>query len=234
MTAPHPVQLVAVVGGSGAGKGWFVDCLCRGFAGNACHLQLDDFYRDLSHLPLPVRAQQNFDVPDSIDWAQAERVLRACRKGEPTAIPRYDFATHCRTAEHRPWEPRPLVLVDGLWVLHSPEIRSLFALKIFLDAAPELRHRRRLARDVAERGYTRDAIEHQLRTAVVPMHDRYVEPQKKWADVILTQPFQEEQISYLCDRLWPLLAETGDLPGWEHATFRTGLLELLAHHEYCN
>ena len=225
---------MAVVGGSGAGKGWFVDRLCRVLAGNACHLQLDDFYRDLSHLPLSVRAQQNFDVPDAIDWAGAERVLRACRNGEPTAIPTYDFATHCRTDENIPWDPRPLVLVDGLWLLHPPEIRSLFALKIFLDAPADLRRRRRLARDVAERGYTREAIEHQLRTAVVPMHDRYVEPQKQWADIILTQPFQEKQILNLCDRLWPLLADTGVIPCWEHETFRAGLLDLLANHEYCN
>ena len=234
MIAPHPVQLVAVVGGSGAGKTWFVERVCRVFAPNACQVQLDDFYRDLSHLPLPERARENFDVPESIDWAWAARVLRACRNGEPAAIPRYDFATHCRIAGHNAWEPRPLVLVDGLWLLHPPEIRSLFALKIFLDAPAGLRRRRRLARDVAERGYTRDAIEHQLRTAVVPMHDRYVERQKKWADVILTQPFQERQIADLCDRLLALAAGAGVIPAWEHESLRAGMLDLLAHHEYCN
>ena len=234
MTAPHPVQLIAVVGGSGAGKGWFVARLCQLLGENACHLQLDDFYRDLSHLPLHVRARQNFDVPDAIDWPWAQRVLRACRTGEPTTIPGYNFATHCRTTGRTNWAPRPIVLVDGLWLLHPPEMRPLFALKIFLDTPADLRRRRRLARDVAERGYSREAIELQLRTAVAPMHDRYVEPQKNWADLVLTQPFQEMQLLELCDRLCPLLTHAGVLACWEHETFRAGLLGLLANHEYCN
>jgi uridine kinase len=234
MSAPNPVQVVAVVGGSGAGKGWFVNRLCRLLGGQACHLQLDDFYRDLSHLPLHVRAQQNFDVPEAIDWSWAQRVLRACRAGEPTSIPGYNFATHCRTAERPNWRPRPVVLVDGLWLLHPPEMRPLFALKIFLDTPPELRRRRRLARDVAERGYTREGVEHQLRTDVAPMHDRDVEPQKRCADLVLNQPFQETQLLELCDRLWPLLTDAGAIARWEHETFRAELIGLLANHEYCN
>ena len=233
MNAEHPVQLIAVVGGSGAGKGWLVERLCRLFGPNACHLQLDDFYRDLSHLPLEDRAQRNFDEPDAIDWGWAERVLRECRRGYATTLPSYNFATHCRTAE-RDWMPRPIVLVDGLWLLRSPAVRELFALKIFLDTPPQLRRSRRLARDVAERAYTRDAIEHQLSTTVVPMHERYVEPQKKWADIALTQPFREEQLFALADRLWRIVNRNALIPPWEHETFRTELIGLLVNHEYCH
>jgi uridine kinase len=233
MSRPHSVHLIAVVGGSGAGKGWFVERICRLLGEMACHLQLDDFYRDLSHLPLAQRAQQNFDVPDAIDWTQAERVLRDCRSGEPTVIPTYDFATHCRASPAR-WEPRRFVLVDGLWLLHRAEIRALFALSIYLDTPPELRHSRRLARDVAERGYTREAVERQLRTAVAPMHERYIEPQKAWADIVLAQPFSEGQLLDLSNRLWSLLTSAGANACWEHAAFRAELLGLLAHHEYCN
>jgi uridine kinase len=233
MTAAHRVQLIAVVGGSGAGKGWFVERLCRVLGDKACHLELDDFYRDLSHLPLSVRAAQNFDVPDAIDWEWAQRVLCACREGEAVTIPGYNFATHCRTAGRTNWAPRPVVLVDGLWLLHRPEIRSLFALKIFLDTPASLRRKRRLVRDVVERGYSREAIEHQLRTAVLPMHERYVEPQKQWADLVLNQPFEEPQLTDLCDRLWTLLTNSAVIR-WEHETFRAELLSHLANHEYCN
>ena len=230
----NPVQLIAVVGGSGAGKGWFVDKLCRLLGEKACHLQLDDFYRDLSHLPFERRAEQNFDVPDAIDWQGAERVLRACLAGQPTNLPSYNFATYCRATERTDWTPRPMVLVDGLWLLRPPEIRSLFTLKIFLDTPADLRRTRRLARDVAERGYTRERIEHQMTTMVTPMHDRYVEPQKEWADVNLAQPFRERELLHLSDRLWAVLARGAVVPCWERETFRAELLELLANHEYCH
>jgi uridine kinase len=234
MNTTPPVQLIAVAGGSGAGKGWFVERLCRLLGDKARHLQLDDFYLDRSHLPPRRRSRLNFDVPTAIDWDGAERVLRDCRAGLPTRVPRYDFATHCRLTDHIAWEPRPLVLVDGLWLLRPPALRELFDLKIYLDTPTDLRRTRRLARDVRERGYTAAAVEHQLRTAVMPMHERYVEPQKKWADLVLTQPFEEEQLADLADRLWALLDRASLVPPWMHETFRAELFDLLAHHEYCN
>lgn len=234
MSVTAPVQLIAVVGGSGAGKGWLVSRLCRLLGEKACHLQLDDFYRDRSHLPPSRRARLNFDVPRAIDWTRAHHVLRDCRAGQPTSLPSYDFATHCRTHERADWKPRPVVLVDGLWLLRPPAIRALFDLKIFLDTPPEVRRTRRLARDVAERGYTHHAIEHQLRTAVLPMHDRYVEPQKRWADVVLAPPFSAERLVGLADRLWPMLSHAGLGHRWEREAFRAELIELLAHHEYRN
>jgi uridine kinase len=226
--------LIAVVGGSGAGKGWLVERVCRLVGSDACHLQLDDFYRDRSHLPLQRRARINFDAPRAIDWTWAERVLRACRSGHATSIPRYDFATHSRSEQPADWEPRALVLVDGLWLLRPPAIRALFDLKLYLDTPSDLRSRRRLARDVAERGYPRDAVEYQLRTAVAPMHERYVEPQKKWADVILTQPFEEPQLLALANRLWSMLDRASLTARWDRETFCAEFLRLIAHHEYCN
>ena len=234
MSAVPPVQLIAIVGGSGAGKGWLVERLCRLLGDHACHLQLDDFYRDRSHLPLARRARLNFDIPQAIDWAGAERVLRDCRAGETTTLPRYDFATHCRVAELTHWQPRSIVLVDGLWLLRPPAIRRLFDLKIYLDTPTDLRCTRRLARDVAERGYTTEMVDRQLRTAVLPMHERYVEPQKKHADLVLAQPFQEHELLSLADRLWAILRRTELIPAWQHETFRAELLATLAEHEYCN
>jgi uridine kinase len=234
MSHPSPVKLIAIVGGSGAGKGWLVRRLCELLGDKVCHLQLDDFYRDRSHLTPTQRARLNFDVPRAIDWKSAQRVLHECRTGQPTSVPRYDFATHCRISDQRPWIPRPLVLVDGLWLLRPPEVRRLFDLKIYLDTPVDLRRTRRLARDTIERGYTLSAVEHRLRTEVVPMHERYVEPQKKWADIVLTQPFQEAEIVQLADRLWPLLSGTALLQPWMHETFRAELVAQLANHEYCN
>lgn len=234
MSNPVPVRLIAIVGGSGAGKGWLVERLCRLLGDHACHLQLDDFYRDRSHLPLARRARLNFDIPAAIDWEGARRVLQDCRSGRATSLPRYDFSTHTRAGDRTGWEPRPIVLVDGLWLLRPPAIRALFDLRVFLDTPAELRRTRRLARDVAERGYTHEAIERQLRTAVLPMHARYVEPQRKWADVVLTQPFQEEQLLGLADRLWAVLGDDSPARPWNRESFRTELLAALSPHEYCN
>ncbi len=234
MSSPYPVQLIAIVGGSGAGKGWLVDRLARLLGDRASRLQLDDFYRDRSHLPPSRRAQVNFDRPHAIDWARAEQVLLDCRAGRSTTLPCYDFATHSRVDDRTRWQPRSIVLVDGLWLLRRPALRRLFDLKIFLDTPPDLRCTRRLARDVAERGYTREMVGRQLRTAVLPMHDRYVEPQKKHADLVLTQPFQEASVAALAARLWTLLSNASLVPSWQHETFRAELVALLTHHEYCN
>ncbi|MDO8543317.1 MAG: uridine kinase [Opitutaceae bacterium] len=228
------VQLIAVVGGSAAGKGWVVSRLCRLLGDKAAHLQLDDFYRDRSHLPPARRARINFDVPHAIDWPWTERVLRACVSGEPADLPHYDFATYSRQPSGRPWTPRPLVFVDGLWLLRPPAVRRMFDLKIFLDTPTDLRRSRRLLRDVAERGYTAGDVQHRLRTLVEPMHERYVEPQKRWADVILEQPFKEPELLRLADRLWNLLQAAGAAEGCVRETFRTELADLLATHEYCN
>jgi uridine kinase len=234
MTETFPVQLIAVVGGSGAGKSWLVSRLCRLLGELACHLQLDDFYRDRSHLAPARRARINFDVPHAIDWEGAVRALRSCRAGQAAEIPRYDFASYSRRTEFTTLEPRPVVFVDGLWLLRSPIVRQLFDLTIFLDTPRTLRHRRRVARDVEERGYTLQDVEDRLRTAVAPMHERYVEPQKRHADIILAQPFREAEVRMLTDRLWTLLSEARVVEPWRHETFRAELLSLLAQDDSRN
>lgn len=227
-------QLIAVVGGSAAGKGWLVRRFCRLLGERAAHLQLDDFYRDRSHLPPARRARINFDVPHAIDWVWAERALRACLAGQPTDVPRYDFATHSRLPTGETWAPRPLVFVDGLWLLRPPAVRRLFDLKVFMDTPADLRRSRRLLRDVTERGYAVEAVQHRLLSLVEPMHERYVEPQKRWADMILEQPFHEPELARLADRVWTMLDQAGAAAAWSPEEFRNEVVAMLASHEYCN
>jgi len=230
MITPQPTaipHMIAIVGGSGAGKGWMAARLCEFFGEQACHLSLDNFYRDRSHLPPARREQVNFDVPRAIDWDRTEQVLSDCLAGQATRVPRYDFTTHTRLTSTDPWQPTSLVFVEGLWLLRSPATRRLFSLKIYLDCPASLRLRRRRARDVAERGRTAAAVERRFQQ-IAPLHDRYVEPQKKWADVVLTQPFSESDLTRLAESLWSLLRPDSSRFG-TRPSFCADLLTLLGN-----
>ncbi|MDE3083863.1 MAG: uridine kinase, partial [Verrucomicrobiota bacterium] len=139
MKPEETIRLVAVVGGSGSGKSWLVGRLQKLLGEKACQLSLDNFYRDRSRLPPSRREKINFDAPKAIDWESAERVLRDLRAGHPSRVPRYDFITHSRLSDRELWQPKPLVLVEGLWLFWRTQVRRLFDLKIFLDCAAHLR-----------------------------------------------------------------------------------------------
>jgi uridine kinase len=180
------VHLIAITGGSGSGKTWLVNKLKRRLGREAGRLSLDDFYRDLSDLPPARRARVNFDDPGAIDWDLFLACLKQIRRGETTRLPRYDFTTHTRHPRPRVWRPKPVVLIDGLWLLHRPELRRIYWLTVYLDCPEQLRLTRRLARDVAERGRSRASGWRQWRSQVKPMHDRWVAPQGQWAQLRLT------------------------------------------------
>jgi uridine kinase len=187
----HP-KIIAITGGSGSGKTWLAASLQHACGSHAVRLSQDDFYKDLGHLPVPNRAKTNFDDPRAIDWESFEAVLRDCREGRATRVPHYDFTTHTRLPEAKPFLPAPLILVEGLWLLWRPEVRNLFDLKIFIDCPADLRLERRLSRDVAERGRTPESIREQFSMTVAPMHEQFVAPQAAWAHVILKQPFDKK------------------------------------------
>jgi uridine kinase len=120
-------------------------------------------------------------------------------------VPRYDFTKHTRLPEPKLWQPARLVLVEGLWLLLPPAIRSLFDLRIFIDCPEELRLQRRLARDVRDRGRSEASVRRQFCLTVAPMHERFVAPQSAWADMVLGQPVEEATICQLADCLRSLV-----------------------------
>jgi uridine kinase len=205
--AHHPAEplLVAIVGGSGAGKTWLADCLQESLAASVSRLSLDDFYRDLAHLSLARRARVNFDHPRAIDWPCLEQLLRDTLAGRPAYMPSYNFATHTRRQYSHPWRPGTFVLCDGLWLLRRPSLRRLFCYKIFVDASERLRLRRRLQRDVRERGRTQASVLAQFWKDVAPMHARFVAGQTRWADVVLRSPVSPETVAQLAATLRSLL-----------------------------
>jgi uridine kinase len=191
-------HLIAIAGGSGSGKTWLAKKLKRRFGRRAGLLSLDDFYRDLSALPVKERDRVNFDHPDAIDWPLFAQCLRQIRRGEKTRLPQYDFATHSRLAKPRVWQPRPVVFIDGLWLLLRPELRRLYACTVYAECAEEVRLDRRIVRDQQDRGRSRASVLRQWRSHVKPMHDAHVAPQLKLAKMIVTPESANDSLASLC------------------------------------
>lgn len=201
---PPPVVLVAIAGGSGSGKTWLARALRRRLGARAGLLSLDDFYRDLAHLPPARRARMNFDHPGAIDWPALADVLGEIARGGGPRLPRYDFSRHTRHARTRRWRPRPVVLVEGLWPWVRPALRSHFTLRIYREAPAALRHARRLHRDVRERGRTAAAVRRQWREHVQPMFRRHVAPQRAGAHVVLGAELRAADVDALARRILAL------------------------------
>ncbi len=200
---------VAIVGGSGAGKSWLAERLQNCFGANCARVSLDSFYQDRSHLPASKRERINYDHPRAIDWPRVTHFLREARAGRTTFIPQYDFKTHSRLAPAL-WDPKPVVVFEGLWLLARPSVRRQFDLSIFLDAAGWLRLRWRTGRDVAERGRTPESVRRQFISQVGPMHVRHVAPQRRWADMVLKQKIGKPEIDQVAGAICGLMAPRGE------------------------
>jgi uridine kinase len=186
MPFPAPSFSVAVAGGSGSGK----TSLTRALVGQLGHSQCavldhDSYYRDLSHLPLAVRAETNFDHPDSLDSGLLAHHIEELRAGRAVERPHYDFATHSRRPETTRVEPRPIILCEGILLLAVPELRTAFDLRVYVDTPADVRALRRVQRDIVERGRTVESVVHQYMSTVRPMHERFVEPARDTADLVL-------------------------------------------------
>lgn len=201
-------KIVAITGGSGCGKSWLAGRLLEHFGVRAARVSLDDFYRDRSHLAPARRLRVNYDHPNAIDWELFQTWLRNCRRGICGPAPRYDFKTHTRQRGARSVEcgiQPALVVIEGLWLLRKPAVRSLIDLSIFIECPEGVRLERRHARDVAERGRSPAEIRRQLRDFVFPMHDRYVAPQGRWADIVVKHPVTARDVLQLTTRIESLL-----------------------------
>jgi uridine kinase len=178
-----PVML-AIAGCSGSGKTTLAAELARTLGG--VHFHFDNYYRDLSHLPLAERAQQNFDDPALIESPLLIAHVAALAQGHPIERPVYDFATYIRIpGRTETFSPGPYVIVEGLFALYYPELLPLYQLRIYIDTADGLCFERRLKRDVEQRGRTPESVEHQYQATVRPASLAYVRPSAVNADLVV-------------------------------------------------
>ncbi len=180
--------IVGVAGGTGSGKTTIAQAIYNALGEDkVAYIPHDAYYYDLSHLPFEERARQNYDHPDSLETPLLVQHLKALRQGYAVDIPIYDFATHTRRKETRRVEPRPIILIEGILVLAEPTLRDMMDIKIFVDTDADIRFIRRLQRDIKERGRTMEAVIQQYLNTVRVMHLEFVEPSKRYADIIIPE-----------------------------------------------
>ncbi len=209
MNVPVRPVVLGVAGGSGSGKSTVVKEVCR-ILGNGITsvLHHDSYYRDLTHLPFEARVAVNFDHPDALETGLMVEHLRALLRGAPAEIPTYDFSTHTRARETELLHPTPVVVVDGILVLADPRLRDTMDLKVFVDTESDIRLLRRIRRDVVKRGRTADSVIAQWEATVRPMHLEFVEPSKRFADLVVPEGgYNRVAVDLVVNRLRSLMGE---------------------------
>jgi uridine kinase len=179
--------VIAVAGGSGSGKTTVARAIEAAVHRDSVLVEQDAYYKDLSHLPLEERKKVNFDHPDAFDTELMIAQLRLLLSGQAIDRPTYDYPAHTRAAATVRVEPRDVILVDGILLFADARLRPLFDIKVYVDVPDDVRFIRRLQRDVVERGRTMDSVIQQWLTTVRPMHLEFVEPSKRYADIILPE-----------------------------------------------
>ena len=180
--------VIGIAGGSGSGKTTVAqEILQRVGPSQIAFLQHDSYYKDLTGLPPTQRMEANFDHPNSLETELLIRHIESLRDGKPVEVPIYDFATHSRTIQTFTVRPRRVILVEGILIFAEAELRRLFDVKLFVDTDSDLRFIRRLHRDITERGRTTESVIKQYQATVRPMHLEFVEPSKRYADVIIPE-----------------------------------------------
>ncbi|HBY94831.1 MAG: uridine kinase [Ardenticatenaceae bacterium] len=178
--------IVGVAGGTASGKTTVSRAILdRVGADRIAYIQHDSYYRDASHLPPEERVKINFDHPDSLETDLLIGHLHRLQAGQPIEVPVYDFTTYARTRKTKRVEPRPVILVEGILIFAEPGLRELFDVKIYVDTEADIRFIRRLERDLRERERSLDSVIQQYLTTVKPMHEEFVEPSKRHADIII-------------------------------------------------
>jgi uridine kinase len=181
-------MIIGICGGTGSGKTTVANSILESVnASEVAFIQQDSYYRNLKDLPLDYRSAVNFDHPDALDNDLLVHHIRKLKAGGSVELPIYDFKTHTRLNETILIEPKPIVIVEGILIYADARLLEQMDIKVFVDTPDDIRFIRRLGRDIAERGRTVDSVIEQYLATVRPMHMQFVEPSKRYADVIIPE-----------------------------------------------
>jgi uridine kinase len=202
---------IGVAGGTGSGKTTVANEIVRRVGREKIvTVNQDRYYHDLAPLDESQRILHNFDHPNAIEESLLVETLKLLKAGMPAELPIYDFSSHIRTAQSERVEARPVILLEGILILAIPKVRELLDVKIFVDTDADLRFIRRLNRDIAERGRSVENVVEQYQATVRPMHLEFVEPSKRWADVIIPEGgFNTVALDLVISRIMQMLQTAG-------------------------
>jgi len=207
--------LIGIAGGSGSGKTLVARTILRELGSDrVVVIDQDSYYRDLEKIPMRDREARNFDHPDAFDTELLKEHVRDLLSGRPIQQPVYDYTEHRRLPETRTVGEHLVMVLEGILIFVDPELRALMDIKLFVDADPDVRFIRRLRRDIVERGRSVDSVIRQYEESVRPMHIQFVEPTKRYADVIIPEGGHNKvAIDLVKTKIRELLRERGVMPG---------------------
>jgi uridine kinase len=201
------VYVIGIAGGTGSGKTTLARAISQALPSeHVSVLEHDHYYKDRSELPAEERAQLNFDHPESLDTALLVEHVRALKAGTTVEIPQYDFLTHGRRRETTQMRATPVVIVEGILVFVDEALRNELDVKIFVDTDADIRVMRRVRRDIEQRGRTFQSVREQYYRTVRPMHLAFVEPSKRWADLIIPEGDARVALDLVVSKLRAVIA----------------------------
>ncbi|HEY1098857.1 MAG TPA: uridine kinase [Myxococcota bacterium] len=201
--------VIGIAGGTGSGKTTLARAVTASIpAEHVATLEHDHYYKDGSDLSPDERVQRNYDHPDSLDTALLVEHLRELKAGRGVDVPQYDFVTHSRRPERVRVEPKPVIVVEGILVFVDEALRSQMDVKIFVDTDADIRVMRRIRRDIEQRGRTFSSVREQYYKTVRPMHLAFVEPSKRWADLIIPEGDTRVAQDLVVNKLRAVIADT--------------------------
>ena len=183
----NDILVIGIAGGTGSGKTTLMNNLIQRFEGQVTVLSHDNYYRRNDHLTYEERCRINYDEPAALETDLMARHLEQLRRGETIQCPVYDFAQHNRSNETIEIAPKSVIIVEGILIFEDQALRDLMDIKIFVDTDADVRLCRRIKRDVNKRGRSLESVLEQYQTTVKPMHEKYVEPSKKYANLVVLE-----------------------------------------------
>jgi uridine kinase len=213
MTEQRQRILIGIAGGSGSGKTLVAETIYRELGSDrVVIIDQDSYYKDIDNIPIRERDQRNFDHPDAFDTEMLKRDLRDLLDGKPVHQPIYDYMRHARKKETRVIGDHVIIVLEGILIFSDEELREMMDIKVYIDADADVRFIRRLNRDIHERGRSADSVIRQYQESVRPMHLQFVEPAKRYADIIIPEGGHNKvAIDLLSVKIKDLLRERGAL-----------------------